>query len=73
MMDRNHAIELARQCAAASGWALQKPLHVVERTRWWGGVDRYEISSNPALRGNNARFVIDAATSEIRSKGYVPR
>jgi hypothetical protein len=32
-----------------------------------------KFSQNPALRGNNARFVIDAATSEIRSKGYVPR
>jgi hypothetical protein len=72
-VDRNPAIELARQCAAESGWALQAPLYVVERTRWWGDVDSYEISSNPALRGNNARFVIDAATGEIRSKGYVPR
>jgi hypothetical protein len=73
MIDRNQAIEIARKCADENGWGWTEPLHVIERRRWFGGLDRYEIASDPAIRGTKVRIVIDAATGEIRSKGYVPR
>jgi hypothetical protein len=73
MINRDQAIEIARNSAAEQGWGLQEPLQVTERRRWRGGVDSYDIVTNPAMRGTSARFVIDATTGEIRSKGYIPR
>jgi hypothetical protein len=73
MIDRNQALEIAQKCADENGWGLTEPLHIVARTRWFGGLDRYEIASDRAVRGTKVRIVVDATTGEIRSKGYIPR
>lgn len=73
MIDRDTAIEIARKRATENGWAFSEPLEVVERMRWFGGVDRYEIVTNAGMRGTKARFVVDATTGKIRDEGYISR
>lgn len=73
MIDRDAAIEVARKRAEEKGWAFGEPLAVVPRRRWFGGLKRFEIETNAGQLGTKARFVIDAATGEVVSEGYIPR
>jgi uncharacterized membrane protein YkoI len=73
MIERDQAIEIARQRAAEKDWAFVEPLDVVIRRGWSGAVSRIEIETNAGNRGAKARFVIDAKTGEIVSEGYVSR
>jgi uncharacterized membrane protein YkoI len=74
MIDEATAIAIARKRAKEKGWGLTEPLAVITRHRWFGrGILRFEIETNPAMRGTKARFVIDAATGEIIDEGYIPR
>ncbi|MEO6601803.1 MAG: hypothetical protein ABIQ16_18135 [Polyangiaceae bacterium] len=73
MIDQEAAIAIARQRAVLNGWALVEPLQVVHRRGWLGQKDRFEIDSDPALRGPKTRFVIDAESGKILSEGYIPR
>lgn len=73
MIERDQAIEIARDRASEKGWAFVEPLEVVIRRSWSGGIIRFEIETNAGKRGSKARFVIDANTGEIASEGYVPR
>ncbi len=73
MIDQTLAIEIARKRAKEKGWGFAEPLEVITRRGWFGGVLRFEIETNAGMRGTKARFVIDAATGEIISDGYIPR
>lgn len=73
MIDQQQAVEIAQKRAIENDWAFAEPLSVVIRKSWGGKVIRYEIESNSGMRGSKARFVIDAATGEITSEGYIPR
>jgi uncharacterized membrane protein YkoI len=73
MITPEQAISIAKKQALAHGWALVEPLLIIERKRWFGGLSRYEINSDPSMRGSRAHFVIDATSGEIISKGYVSR
>ncbi|MGD9189324.1 MAG: PepSY domain-containing protein [Desulfobacteraceae bacterium] len=73
MIERDQAIEIARDRALENGWAFVEPLEVVVRRGWFGGVSRFEIETNAGRRGTKARFAINAKTGEIISEGYVSR
>ena len=73
MIDRDVAIEIARKRAMEKGWAFAEPVAIVHRRGWFGGADRFEIETNAGKLGTKARFVIDAATGEVISEGYLPR
>jgi uncharacterized membrane protein YkoI len=73
MIERAHAIEIARKRASEKGWAFAEPLEIVIRRGWLGGVVRFEIEANAGKRGTKARFVIDARSGEIISEGYLSR
>jgi hypothetical protein len=73
MISGDQAIEIARTRAAEQEWAFVEPVDLVQRRAWSGAVKRYEIATNAGKLGAKARFVIDAATGEILSEGYVPR
>jgi hypothetical protein len=73
MIEQSNAIEIARTRAMERGWAFAEPVDVVHRRGWFGQPDRFEIETNAGKRGTKARFVIDAATGEILSEGYIPR
>ena len=73
MIERAAAIEIARSLAAEKGWGFAEPIEVVHRRGWFGQADRFEIKTNAGKLGTKARFVIDAATGEIISEGYIPR
>jgi uncharacterized membrane protein YkoI len=73
VIDQEQAVNIARERAAINGWAFAKPLEVVKRRGWFGGINRYEIESNVGKRGGKVRFVIDAKTGKIISEGYVSR
>jgi uncharacterized membrane protein YkoI len=73
MIDQDTAIAIARKRAEEKGWGLAEPLAVITRRGWFGGILRFEIETNPAMRGSKARFVIDAVTGEIIDEGYIPR
>ena len=73
MIERDQAIEIARQRAAEKGWAFAEPLDVLIRRSWCRGVSRFEIETSAGNLGAKARFVIDAKTGEIISEGYVSR
>jgi hypothetical protein len=73
MITRDAAIEVARKRATELGWAFTEPLDIVVRQRWFGGVDRYEITTNAGMLGTKARFVINATTGKIRDEGYISR
>jgi uncharacterized membrane protein YkoI len=73
MIDRDAAVRIARARAEANGWAFAEPLEIAERRGWFGKKARYEIATNASKRGSKARFVIDAATGEVLSEGYISR
>ena len=73
MIDEQAALTIARVTAQAEGWAFVEPARIVLRRDWWGRPKRWEIHSNPALRGSMTRFVIDAADGHLLEKGYIPR
>ena len=73
MIDHVAAIEIARKRAFDKGWAFSEPVEVVERSGWFGGIDRFEIETNLGKRGTKTHFVIDAKTGKIISEGYIPR
>jgi hypothetical protein len=73
MIERDAAIAIARRRAAENGWAFAEPVEVVHRRGWFGRGDRFEIETNAGGLGTKAKFVIDAATGEILSAGYLPR
>lgn len=73
MITREQAIAIARAQALAAGWAFSNPIGVIERKGWFGGVLRFEIETSAGYLGTKARFVIDAATGEVLSAGYVGR
>jgi uncharacterized membrane protein YkoI len=73
MIERTHAIEIARKRASEKGWAFAEPLEIVIRRGWLGGVVRFEIETNAGKRGTKARFVIDARSGKIISEGYLSR
>lgn len=73
MIERAMAIDIARKRAGENGWAFAEPLEVVLRRGWRGVAKRYEIETNAGNRGTKARFVIDAATGELLSEGYIAR
>jgi len=73
MIERDQAIEIARERASEKGWAFVEPLEVVIRHSWFGGISRFEIETNAGNRGTKARFVIDAKTGKLVSEGYISR
>lgn len=73
MIGRDDAIEIARKRAAEKGWGFAEPLDIIERRGWFGKPGRFEIETNAGKRGTKARFVIDAATGDVVSEGYIPR
>jgi len=73
MIDRERAIELARQVAVERGWAFAEPLEVLQRKGWFGRPGRFEIETNAGSKGTKARFVIDADSGAVLSAGYIPR
>ena len=74
MIDREAAIEIARKRAMEKGWAFAEPVDVISRRRWFSSrIFRFDIETNAGNLGTKARFVIDAATGEIISEGYIPR
>jgi hypothetical protein len=73
MIERDAAIEIARKRAAENGWPFAEPVQVVHRRGWFGGGDRFDIETNAGNLGTKAKFVINAATGEILSEGYLPR
>ena len=73
MITGPQAVELARARAAEQGWAFVEPVDLVERRSWAGAVIRYEIATNAGKLGAKARFVVDAASGQILSEGYVKR
>lgn len=73
MIDRDEALQVARERAAANGWAFGEPVAISLRRGWLGQKDRYEIETNAGMRGTKARFVISAATGRVLSEGYIPR
>ena len=73
MIDRDEALRLARERAAANGWAFGEPAQIRLRRGWFGQEARYEIETNAGMRGTKARFVISAITGRVLSEGYIPR
>jgi uncharacterized membrane protein YkoI len=73
MITGSEAIEIARARAGEKGWAFVDPVDLVERRSWAGAVTRYEIATNDGKLGAKARFVVDAATGQVLSDGYVKR
>ncbi|WP_133511320.1 hypothetical protein [Candidatus Thiosymbion oneisti] len=73
MIDSDIAIEIARKHAAEKGWAFPEPVEIVPFHGWFGGLKRFEIETNAGQLGTKSYFVIDAATGEIVSAGYIPR
>jgi hypothetical protein len=73
MINETTAIEIARRRAAERGWPFGDPLAVTHRRGWGGGQGRYEIETNPGMRGTKTRFTIDAETGEVLQEGHIPR
>lgn len=73
MIDQHKAIDIAQQRAIKNGWAFIEPVVVNIRKTWGGKITKYEIESNAEVLGSKARFIIDAATGEIISEGYISR
>jgi len=73
MIGPDDAIEIARKRAAEKGWGFAEPLDIIKRRGWFGRPGRFEIETNAGKRGTKARFVIDAATGDVVSEGYIPR
>jgi hypothetical protein len=72
MIDRDEAVRLASVRAKDRGWEFSEEVSIVHRRGWFGRHDKYEIETNPTLRGTKARFVIDAENGEILEEGYIP-
>ncbi|HEX3695677.1 MAG TPA: hypothetical protein VH374_09830 [Polyangia bacterium] len=73
MIEREQALQIARERAAANGWAFGEPVEVRLRRGWFGQDDRYQIETNAGQRGTKARFLISAKNGKILSEGYIPR
>jgi|CXWL01.1.fsa_nt_gi hypothetical protein len=73
MIERDQAVEIARERALEKRWAFVEPLNIVIRRDWLGEVNCFEIETNAGRRGTKARFVINAKTGEITLEGYVSR
>jgi hypothetical protein len=73
MITQTEAIEIASKRAIEKGWGFGEPLGVSVRHGWRGELLRFEIETNPGMRGTKTRFTIDAKTGEIISEGYIPR
>lgn len=73
MIDKTAAIEIVRKRAREKGWAFAEPVDVVERGGARGAAKLFEIETNVGNLGTKARFVVNAATGEILSEGYIPR
>lgn len=73
MIDRDEAIAIARKRAEGNAWSFTEPVAIVYRSDGSDGSGRFEIETNAGCRGTKARFVIDAATGQVISEGYIPR
>jgi hypothetical protein len=73
MIDRDAAIQIARNRAEENGWGFAEPVEVIERSKWFGGTKSFEIETNANMRGTKAKFLIDAETGRILREGYIPR
>jgi hypothetical protein len=73
VIDQKEAIEIARRRALEKGWAFSDSLGVTVRQGRRGEILRFEIETDPGMRGTKSRFTIDAKTGEIISEGYIPR
>lgn len=73
MIDAHSAVNIARERALTQGWAFAEPIEVVHRRGWFGRAGRFEIETNAGKLGSKARFVIDEATGDVLSEGYIPR
>jgi uncharacterized membrane protein YkoI len=73
MITKEEAIEIASKRAEEKGWAFSDSLGVTVRHGWRGEILRFEIETDPGMRGTKTRFTIDAKTGEILSEGYIPR
>jgi hypothetical protein len=73
MIDREVAIEIARERASENGWPFGEPVEVIHRRGWFGGAHQFHIETNAGKRGTKARFVVDATTGRILSEGYIAR
>jgi len=74
MISKEQAIEIAKKRAAEKGWAFGEPFEIIERQAWFSrDIIRFEIETNPTMRGTKTRFSIDAKTGEILSEGFIPR
>jgi hypothetical protein len=73
MIDESAAIALARAAAEKEGWSFVEPVAATFRRAWSGNGGRWEIHTNPSVRGARARFIIDASDGSVLEKGYIPR
>ncbi|MEO7241510.1 MAG: hypothetical protein ABIW85_01255 [Variovorax sp.] len=74
MINRDAAIEIARNRAAEKGWSFAEPVvEAVHRRSWLGASERFDIATHCGKLGTKARFVVDAATGEVTAEGYIPR
>lgn len=73
MIDEEQAIAIARARAQERGWGFREPAWVTTRVSWRGRVTRYEVVTDPTMRGTAARFTIDAKSGSILEEGYIPR
>jgi Peptidase propeptide and YPEB domain len=73
MIERDQAIEIAKERALQKDWAFVEPLEVIIRRNWFGNIKHFEIETNAGNLGTKARFIIDAKTGKITSEGYIAR
>jgi hypothetical protein len=73
MIGESSAVAIARARAAENGWPFSESLSVSFRKGWRKNTGRFEIETNPGMRGTKIRFIIDAATGKIVEEGYIPR
>ena len=68
------AVARARRVAEERGWPWTEPVHVAPRRAYvLFGRASYEIRTNAAMRGQNARIVIDAEDGSVIEAHWLPR
>lgn len=74
LISRDEALHIALARAQERGWSLGEGVVVSEiREGWPRRLRKYEVATDPALRGTRARFTIDAETGEIIEEGFMRR
>lgn len=73
-ISKEDAIASARRSAEERGWRWEQPIRVTRSRRFvlFGRVT-YEIWTNAAKRGSNARFFVDGEDGSVRKARWLPR